>query len=243
MRQFQKKPDCEFITETVIESQENMVLSDQVINLVSLLQKEQACTSLLLQHKLPITNKIMMHGKPGNGKTMFASCLAKHLRYRLFNVSLSSLVDCKMGQTPKNMDSLLNYISQIDCNAVIFMDEVDSIAGERNGGDALEKEYHRALNSFLTAFAKIPPNVILMCATNLIEQVDRAFLRRFDRVIEFFGPDKAEKTCFVDQLQKEHRLKMTPEDRAIVLQEQSYSNIKRMFINIAKERILNSTLF
>lgn len=122
---------------------------------------------------------LLLHGPPGNGKTMLAQALAFELGLPCLQVKYGGLLGSYLGETGKNIDAVLSYASSMPC--VVFADEFDGIGGVR--GDASggsEGEMRRATNQLLIALEQLPPTCVFVAATNTIDHLDRAILRRFD---------------------------------------------------------------
>lgn len=131
-------------------------------------------------------NKFMFQGPPGTGKTEAAKQMARLLNRELFLVNTAALVDSKLGQTSKNIESLFRAIGGIlhQEKVVVLFDEIDAIALDRTNQQDL-REMGRATTEILKGMDRMSDAVVLIATTNLHSHFDKAVMRRFDYVIDF----------------------------------------------------------
>lgn len=127
-----------------------------------------------------LIHKIFLYGNPGTGKTIFSEIVAKKLDLPIKKISLSQIIDSKLGESMK----LLDQVFYDKTRTLIFIDEIDSIATKRTMGNDVF-EISRVLNHFLQLLDNFSSNKIIIVATNLAEQIDPAFVRRFDIAVNF----------------------------------------------------------
>lgn len=134
---------------------------------------------------------ILFTGPPGTGKTMLAKIIAHESGAKFFVVSGPEIVSKWVGDSENLLRQLFDAAEAED-KAIIFFDEIDSVA-ERRQGDTHEAS-KRLVAQFLTEMdgfdERSGSNVIVIAATNRVEDIDRALLRpgRFDWQIEFGLP-------------------------------------------------------
>ncbi|MFT8398325.1 MAG: ATP-binding protein [Schleiferilactobacillus harbinensis] len=138
-----------------------------------------------LNHHVGI-HKFLFEGAPGTGKTESAKQVARLLSRKLYTVDFNGLIDSKMGQTAKNIAAVFNEINRMPApeQVVILFDEIDAIALDRVNANDI-REMGRATSSVLKALDEVNEDVVVIATTNLYKQLDRAFIRRFDSVIDF----------------------------------------------------------
>lgn len=131
-------------------------------------------------------NKFLFEGEPGTGKTESAKQVARLLSRPLYSVDFNQIIDSKMGQTAKNISTVFNEIDRIPnvTKAVILFDEIDAIALDRINSNDI-REMGRATSNILKALDNVNSEVVIIATTNLYNQLDKAFKRRFDSVINF----------------------------------------------------------
>ena len=134
---------------------------------------------------------ILLHGPPGTGKTLLAKAMANLAQATLYCVSVSDVMSCWYGESPKLIAEVFN-IAQKNAPSIILFDEIDSLAQQR--GEAHE-ETVRVVSVFLQKMDGIKgmDKVTVIGTTNSVENIDRALLRpgRFDKIIEVPPPDKS----------------------------------------------------
>ncbi|WP_270330409.1 ATP-binding protein [Lapidilactobacillus dextrinicus] len=141
-------------------------------------------------------NKFLFEGAPGTGKTESAKQVARLLSRNLYMVDFNTLIDSEMGKTSKNIAAVFNEIDRMPApdSVVILFDEIDAIAMDRVNNNDI-REMGRATSSILKALDSLNENVVLIATTNLFSKFDRAFIRRFDSIINF---DRYEREDLVD---------------------------------------------
>lgn len=134
--------------------------------------------------------KTMLTGDSGTGKTLAAEVIAKQLGLPMLKVDLAQLVSKWLGETEKNIDSAFKEAES--SNAVLFFDEADTLFGKRGeikqGNDRYANLEVGYLLQRLEQF-----NGLAVLASNLKEEIDNAFLRRFQVVLHFNRPGKIER--------------------------------------------------
>ena len=131
---------------------------------------------------------VLLFGPPGTGKTLIARTLASQVNANFLHVVGSSISDKYIGEGARIVREMFNYARDHQ-PCVIFIDEVDSMAGKRQGDSSgNDRESQRTLMELLNqldGFKKLE-KVVLLAATNRPDTLDPAFMRpgRIDRKIE-----------------------------------------------------------
>lgn len=136
-------------------------------------------TALIQGLKARSKGRICFYGPPGTGKTAFAHYLAKQLDKELLQKTASDLLNCFVGQTEKNLAAMFREANEED--AVLLLDEADSYLQDRNS--AHHSWEVTQVNELLKQIEQF--DGLFICATNLMDQLDSAVLRRFDFKIRF----------------------------------------------------------
>lgn len=140
------------------------------------------------EYGLSTTNGVMLYGPPGCGKTYVAGALAGELEYAFLEVTPADLTSKWMGKPAQNVADLFE-IARANAPIVCFLDEIDAIAAGRSGGS--NRSQRQMVNQLLAELETLPTDVVVLAATNLLEDVDGAVVRsgRFDERVEVGPPD------------------------------------------------------
>jgi transitional endoplasmic reticulum ATPase len=122
---------------------------------------------------------LLLYGPPGTGKTAFVHHLAGTLNRPLETKRASEILGSYLGQTEANLARAFRAASA--GNAILFLDEADSFLARRE--NAQRNWEVQQVNELLTQMECF--GGILLCATNFVDNLDRAALRRFGATIRF----------------------------------------------------------
>lgn len=139
----------------------------------------------------PASNGVLLHGKPGNGKTALAEALAGELGVGFLSVSIADLQSKWIGQTTEQLVAAFRC-AQAQAPCVLLIDEIDSIIPNRASAGSSSEEGPKITNAFLTEVVRLRGRgVVVMAATNFLDRLDPAAIRegRFDTKIEVTPPD------------------------------------------------------
>ena len=140
---------------------------------------------LFYEYGLTNINKILCYGASGTGKTFLAKCLAAHCGYELLTVDIANIIGSDNAYRElATVFELANHIKY----AVIFLDECDAIARQR-GSLNNAPQIRMLINGLFKLIDNVDKHCICMAATNLQEQLDQAFSRRFDLKLKYNRPN------------------------------------------------------
>jgi SpoVK/Ycf46/Vps4 family AAA+-type ATPase len=125
-------------------------------------------------------------GPPGTGKTLAAEVLAHDLGFDLYTVDIATVVDKYIGETEKNLERIFSEAEQV--NGVLFFDEADALFGKRSDVQGAHDRYANVETAFLLQRMEAFDGLVLL-ATNLSANLDDAFTRRLDALVDFPRPD------------------------------------------------------
>lgn len=172
------KVDTDIKIESVILSEEN---KEKIAEFI----RETAARDKLLRYGLQPMNRLLFYGASGCGKTFLAKALSNHLNYRMLYVDIAkSLSD---GSVAKNISDIFELGNELG-NCLIFLDECDSIAWNRDSNSPDSGTIRRATNSLFQHLDQMNKTNIFVSATNMLHRLDPAFERRFNLKLEFRRP-------------------------------------------------------
>jgi SpoVK/Ycf46/Vps4 family AAA+-type ATPase len=136
----------------------------------------------------------LLYGPPGCGKTEFVLQLAKKTKRPIMQVQVTDYISKWVGDSETNLKRIFNdYRLQVEKSNVIpilFLNECDQIIGRRiNIRDSVDQMNNALQNILLEELETFPG--ILIGTSNLVENMDPAFERRWIYKIEFEAPDKS----------------------------------------------------
>ncbi|HVF06365.1 MAG TPA: ATP-binding protein, partial [Frankiaceae bacterium] len=126
-------------------------------------------------------------GDSGTGKTMSAEVIAADLGLDLYSVDLSSVIDKYVGETEKNLERIFSEAAGV--NAVLLFDEADAIFGKRSEVRDAHDRYANIESAYLLQRMESFDGLAIL-ATNLRANLDEAFTRRLDVIVDFPTPDE-----------------------------------------------------
>ncbi|HKE25421.1 MAG TPA: ATP-binding protein [Bryobacteraceae bacterium] len=130
---------------------------------------------------------VLFTGPPGTGKTTAAEVLANELALNLFQIDLSTVVSKYIGETEKHLSVIFQEAEMTQ--SLLFFDEADSLFSKRTEvKDAHDRYANMEVNYLLQRIEQYQGLVVL--STNMQRNVDEAFIRRMQEVVEFPFPDE-----------------------------------------------------
>ena len=133
---------------------------------------------------------VLLYGPPGTGKTLLAEAIAGESGVNFIRVAGPELLDRYVGETEKSIRELFDRARQT-APSIIFLDEIDAIAGSRGTGNEVTE---RVVSQLLTEMDRAAdhPKLVVIAATNRREGIDPALLRpgRLEQHIEVPDPDE-----------------------------------------------------
>jgi hypothetical protein len=134
--------------------------------------------------------RMLLSGPPGTGKTLSAEVLAHELGVDLLLVDIARIVSKWIGETEKNLAEVFDAAER--SQAVLFFDEADALFGRRTEvSDAHDRYANLETAYLLTRLERFEGLAVL--STNLRQNVDPAFMRRLEFVIELEEPARPER--------------------------------------------------
>ncbi|WP_328969937.1 ATP-binding protein [Streptomyces sp. NBC_00239] len=135
-------------------------------------------------------------GDSGTGKTMSAEVVAGALGLDLYTVDLATVVDKYVGETEKNLERIFTEAAGV--NGVLLFDEADAVFGKRSEVKDAHDRYANVESAYLLQRMETFDGLAVL-ATNLRANLDEAFTRRLDLVVDFPLPDAEQRLALWDR--------------------------------------------
>ena len=129
---------------------------------------------------------VILAGPPGTGKTMSVHALAGERGLELYKVDLSQIVDKYIGETEKRLEEVFTRAEK--SNMILFFDEADAVMGKRSEVKDAQDKYANTEISFILQRIEEYDGIVML-ATNNLQNIDQAFMRRIRYVLNFERPD------------------------------------------------------
>jgi len=152
------------------------------------------------EYGIGVVNGVLLHGPPGCGKTHVAGALAGEVDHAFIEVTPADVTSKYMGEPAQKVEELFQ-IARANAPCILFIDEIDGIAGARDGDSNMNSSEQQLVNQLLTELEGIADeDVVVLGATNLVEDVDDAIRRsgRFDERVEVPPPDPQARTQILE---------------------------------------------
>ena len=129
--------------------------------------------------------RTLFHGPPGTGKTMTACLLGKSTGHDVYKIELSQVVSKYIGETEKNLARVFDQAQHKGW--ILFFDEADALFGKRTQTKDAHDRYANQEVSYLLQRVETFDGIAIL-SSNLKENLDTAFTRRFESIIYFPMP-------------------------------------------------------
>lgn len=174
---------------------EDLVLDDHVMEQVQEIQTWIEHGDLLLSDSgigkvIKPGYRSLFYGPPGTGKTLTASLLGKVTGLDVYRVDLSMVISKYIGETEKNLAGIFDTGQHK--NWILFFDEADALFGKRTATSSSHDRYANQEVAYLLQRIEDYPGVVIL-ASNLKQNLDEAFARRFQSMIYFPMPGYRER--------------------------------------------------
>lgn len=191
--------------------------------------------------KRGIDAKIMLYGHSGTGKTITAYALGNALKKPILSLDCSKVLSMYVGESEKNVrkifDTYKNITRDLKSDAILLLDEADQFLSQRGGvSGSVDKMYNQMQNIFLEQIEKF--DGILIATTNLLDNIDMAFSRRFNYKIEFVKPNFNERVKIWESLLPKGINAMRAKNTAIYERNFSIENLARFSLTGGQIKIV-----
>lgn len=147
--------------------------------------------------------RCLFYGPSGTGKTLTATLVGKSAGVDVYRIDLSKTVSKYIGETEKNLANVFDQAENNDW--ILFFDEADALFGKRTQTSSAHDRYANQEVAYLLQRIEDYPGVVIL-ATNLKENIDEAFARRFQSSVYFPIPDAEQRLQLWQNLQNGPRI-------------------------------------
>ena len=154
--------------------------------------------------KSGIDARIIFYGPAGTGKTMTAYSLAKSLKRQVLAFDCSKILSMYVGESEKNVrkifDTFYDLSTKTKTEPILLLNEADQFLGARSSGNITgsDQMHNQMQNIFLEQIENF--RGMLIATTNLLENIDKAFSRRFNYKIEFKKPNQEQRVALWEKM-------------------------------------------
>ena len=167
-------------------SLEHLVLPDRThARIADVLAAARFMDALRDRGETPAGPVVLLAGAPGTGKTLAARAMAAALARPLFRVDFGMVVSKWVGETEKNLNRVFDTLHGL--RAVLLVDECDALLGKRVAVKDARDQYANTTTGHLLARFERHDGLVFL-TSNLAENIDEAYFRRFGHVIGFQRP-------------------------------------------------------
>ncbi len=175
-------------------------------------KEKEICSRWNLSKYIKNGYRCLFYGPPGTGKTLAASLLGKKHRMDVYRIDLSMIVSKYIGETEKNLAKIFDQAEHQ--NWILFFDEADALFGKRSEANSSNDRHANQEVAYLLQRIEDFPGIVVL-ATNLKDNLDEAFFRRFQSVLYFPMPDQNARMKLWQQMIPEEWLQ---ESKEVLLQ-------------------------
>lgn len=151
-------------------------LSNRESKVVEKILKLNKASQRLAEIGVNYINSTILCGESGTGKTTFGRYIAHKMGIPFAYLNFSRVVDSYLGSTQKNISKVFDHVKQRKC--VFMIDEIDAIGMRRRDSKEVG-EMSRIVISLMQNLDMLTNDVVLLGATNRLDIIDEALLRRF----------------------------------------------------------------
>ena len=163
---------------------------------------------------LSATSRDMIYGPPGCGKTMLAKALARESGANFINLHISTLTEKWFGDSNKLVNAVFSLARKLQ-PTIVFIDEIDAVLGQRRSGEHEASGMVKA--EFMTHWDGLtsnniygePQRILILGATNRIQDIDEAILRRLPKKFPVSLPTAPQRLRIFGLLLKDTKIDKT----------------------------------
>lgn len=176
-----KDDDNKLIRLETTDAQQTLLLAPEAQATLQPFMDEWQHAELLARHNIQPSNRLLLSGPPGNGKTSLSRAIAQQLNRPLYLFRAPAVIERGLGDTEKNVERAIQAANDAG-PCVLLIDEIDAIGMRRGSSsniDSAKDAMNRAVNVLLMSLDRMSPDVLLVGTTNRPDMLDDALLSRF----------------------------------------------------------------
>ena len=182
--------------------------------------------------------RCLFYGESGTGKTLTTTLLGKEVNLEVYRIDLSKIVSKYIGETEKNLSNIFTQAK--NKNWILFFDEGESLFGKRTQNKSSNDRHANQEVAYLLQKIEEHPGIIIL-ATNIRSNMDKAFIRRFQSEVYFGMPDAQSRLllwekAFQSVFKLDERIDLEAIAEQYEITGASIKNIKHYCIVMTQER-------
>jgi SpoVK/Ycf46/Vps4 family AAA+-type ATPase len=158
----------------------DIIIDDINKNCLEKIIQENIMKDILKSNNLKPSQKILLFGPPGCGKTLAAEVLSSSLVYPMVYIRIGGLISSNFGETSANLGKIFDFIATGEW--LVFFDDLD-IIGRRRDVFSHQEEFSCLVNNFQQMMDNYKGDSLIICATNYGHLLDDALWQEFDEII------------------------------------------------------------
>lgn len=181
-------------------SWDTLILPDQLKTKIKTLSQMIREAGALTAKGIPVPRTLLLYGPPGTGKTQIAKTMATESGVTFISKSTADLKGQYLGHAAARISQAFET-ARSSSPSILFIDEIDALASSRgSSGDQLQTEAVTQLLQELDGVSSKSGFVLVVAATNLLDQLDSAILSRFSQKLEIPLPSQSERAALLQTL-------------------------------------------
>jgi len=147
-------------------------------------------TDFKVSRKIKKGYRALFYGPSGTGKTLTASLIGKRVNCQVYRIDVANVVSKYIGETEKNLERIFEFAENKQW--ILFFDEAEALFGKRTATKSSNDRYANQQVAYLLQRIEDYPGIVIL-ASNKKGEIDAAFMRRFQLILEFKIPSPHER--------------------------------------------------